>query len=132
MLRRTLLHFKPRRRLHCFCQTAQTLQQMGRGGRGGGRPLNSQNLFSKPGSMPENCVIVISTISSCGSMCSMAAFCCGKKSCGIPGIKNRKVNPYELRGTHVYRLFRELLLSSKDVPPNYSRLYFIWHPLLKN
>ena len=26
---------------------------------------------------------------------SVAAFCCGKKSCGIPGNKNKERNPYE-------------------------------------
>ena len=32
-----------------------------------------------------------------------------QNSCGIPGGKNREVNPYERRETHVYRLFGELL-----------------------
>ena len=50
-----------------------------------------------------------------------AAFRCGKKSCGIPGSKNRE-SLYQRREVRIYSHFRVLLLSLKDMTLNYSKL----------
>ena len=56
-----------------------------------------------------------------------------QKSCGIPGGKNGEVNPYEWRKIHIY-CQSELLLSFKDMAPNYSKLarvaFFVHEQLL--
>ena len=50
----------------------------------------------------------------------MAAFCCGKNRAVFLAVKIREVNPHERRETRVYRLYHELLLSLKDVAPNFG------------
>ena len=45
-----------------------------------------------------------------------------QKSCGTPGGKNGEVNPNERREVRIYRFFQELLMSLKDMAPNYSKI----------